>query len=91
MTVQKTVNNSPAEKITSSGDLVVITPADGTEFTNYTKGIVLLNGDGTLAAVGSNGVAVTITGGLQTGVVYPFALQEILDTGTGATAVLGLF
>ena len=91
MTVQKTKNNTASERITSSGDLVVIVPADGVEFTHFTKGIILLNGDGTLAAVGSNGVSVTITAGLQTGVVYPFQLQEILDTGTGATLVLGLF
>ncbi len=91
MTDQKTVNNSPAEKIAPSGDLVVITPTDAVEFTHFTKGIILLNGDGTLSAIGSNGVAVIITAGLQTGVVYPFELQEILDTGTGATLVLGLF
>ena len=91
MTDQKTKNNSAAERITTSGDLVVITPADGTKFTHFTKGIILLNGDGTLSAIGSNGVAVIITAGLQTGVVYPFELEEILDTGTGATLVLGLF
>ena len=91
MTEQKQVNNNPDERITSSGDLQVIVPADGTKFTNYTKGIILLNGDGTLSAIGANGVAVIVTAGLQTGVVYPFQLEEILDTGTGATLVLGLF
>ena len=91
MTDQKTKNNSAAERITTSGDLVVITPTDAVKFTHFTKGIILLNGDGTLSAIGSNGVAVIITAGLQTGVVYPFELEEILDTGTGATLVLGLF
>lgn len=91
MSKQKQANNDPAERITSSGDLQVIVPADGTKFTNFTKGIILLNGDGTLSAFSANGVQFDVTAGLQTGVVYPFQLEEIRNTGTGATLVLGLF
>lgn len=92
MTAQKTVNNNPAEKITSSGDLVVITPTDDLEFEHYTKGIIMGDGDGSLSAICSNGKAVVLAAGyLTTGAMYPFELKEIKDTGTGATTILGLF
>ena len=92
MTEQKTVNNNPAEKITPSGDLILITPTDGVEFENPTKGIILGDGDGSLSAICSNGKAVVLAAAfLTTGVLYPFELKEIKDTGTGATTVLGLF
>lgn len=93
MTAQKTINNSPAEKITPSGDMQVIVPSDSATFTNFTKGIIMSTGnDGTLSAVDSQGKTITIAiGTLTTGVLYPFQLQKINDTGTTATAVIGLF
>lgn len=93
MTAQKTVNNNPAEKITPSGDIQVIVPSDSATFVHFTKGIIMSTGnDGTLSAEDSQGKTVTIAAGtLTTGVVYPFELQKINDTGTTATAVIGLF
>jgi len=92
-TKQKTGNNNPQQRIAPSGDIVMITPADGTALKFFTKGIIMSTGnDGTLAAVNSNGEDITIpTGTLITGVVYPFQLKEIKNTGTTATAVVCLF
>ena len=93
MTDQKSQNNDAASKMTPSGDILVITPADGTKFSNFTKGIIMSTGnDGTLGAVDRQGKDVAIPSGtLITGVVYPFELEEIKNTGTTATAVIGLF
>ena len=88
---QKTKNNNAAERITSSGDLVVITPSDSVTFEHFTKAIILLNGDGTLSAVDAEGKTVAVTAGLQTGVQYAFQLQKINNTGTGATSILAMF
>ena len=92
MTERNTVYNNPDERVSSSGDLQVITPADGVEFVYFTRAIILLDGDGSMVAVDAKGQTVTFTAGeLQNGVQYSFELQEIKDAGTGATRVLGMF
>lgn len=46
-------------------------------------------GDGSMVAIDETGKEVTYAG-LLTGHVYQFALVRILDTGTGATNIVGL-
>jgi hypothetical protein len=65
-----------------------ITPNDTTDI-ELTRAI-MVNAEGDVVVHDSNGNAVTLYG-LKVGVIYPFQVKRVLDTGTTATSILAIY
>lgn len=65
-----------------------ITPDDTVDAEQVTRA-VMVTGAGSLVAVLKSGDIVTLPN-LMAGVVYPFRISRVLDTGTTATGIKGL-
>ncbi len=65
-----------------------IAPDDATDIAQVTRAI-MVSGTGDVSAVLKNGETVTLPN-LMAGVVYPFRVARVLNTGTTATGIKGL-
>lgn len=68
---------------------VAITPADGSDLTEYTRGIYVgVSGDVKVDLVEEGTVTFV---GLAAGVIHPIAAKRVYATGTSATIILGIY
>lgn len=67
-----------------------ITPADGSDVTTVTRGLIVgVSGDVKVDFVGT-GTAVVLPA-LAAGVVHPFRVSRVYSTDTTATSIVGLY
>lgn len=66
-----------------------ITPADATDLSDVTRA-VMVGTAGDLAVVLKNGSTLTLPS-LAPGVIYPVRVRRVLETGTTAAGIKGLF
>ncbi|WOF74147.1 hypothetical protein QMT40_001794 [Parvibaculaceae bacterium PLY_AMNH_Bact1] len=72
-----------------SSDYFDITPSDGTDFDQVTRG-VYVGGSGDLAAVRKDDNTVVVFHGVLAGTLLPIRAKRINSTGTTATDIVGL-
>lgn len=68
-----------------------VSPNDGADLPRVaTRALYIGGGDGTLSVVMSGGGTVAFAG-LATGQIYPFRVDRVNATGTGATNIVALY